>query len=380
MTIKTFIRNGSIMALVASLAVVLLSLISFRMSAAETNRPLESGEHVITLHDDGSQQGFYTKAKTLRAALEQAKVRLDPNDRTEPSLDQELVASSYEVNIYRARPVIVRDNGSETKVISAYRTGEQIAKHAGIALNDEDISTLTPSGDVVVEGAAEVLTIDRALPFTFVFYGQTSQSYTQAKTVGEMLDQKKITLGKNDTVEPSKDTPMTANMTVKIWRNGKQTMTQEEDVDFEIEKVKDADREVGFREVKTPGEKGKKTVTYEIIMENGVEVSRKSINEIVTKQPVKQVETVGSKSAFSGDLAGAFAALRQCESGGNYANKRNPMYRGAYQFGYGTWANYGGYYDPADAPPEVQDQAALELYQRRGWQPWPACTSKLGLR
>ena len=380
MTIKTFIRNGSIMALVASLAVVLLSLISFRMSAAETNRPLESGEHVITLHDDGSQQGFYTKAKTLRAALEQAKVRLDPNDRTEPSLDQELVASSYEVNIYRARPVIVRDNGSETKVISAYRTGEQIAKHAGIALNDEDISTLTPSGDVVVEGAAEVLTIDRALPFTFVFYGQTSQSYTQAKTVGEMLDQKKITLGKNDTVEPSKDTPMTANMTVKIWRNGKQTMTQEEDVDFEIEKVKDADREVGFREVKTPGEKGKKTVTYEIIMETGVEVSRKSINEIVTKQPVKQVETVGSKSAFSGDLAGAFAALRQCESGGNYANKRNPMYRGAYQFGYGTWANYGGYYDPADAPPEVQDQAALELYQRRGWQPWPACTSKLGLR
>ena len=380
MTIKTFIRNGSIMALVASLAVVLLSLISFRMSAAETNRPLESGEHVITLHDDGSQQGFYTKAKTLRAALEQAKVRLDPNDRTEPSLDQELVASSYEVNIYRARPVIVRDSGAETKVISAYRTGEQIAKHAGIALNDEDISTLTPSGDVVVEGAAEVLTIDRALPFTFVFYGQTSQSYTQAKTVGEMLDQKKITLGKNDTVEPSKDTPMTANMTVKIWRNGKQTMTQEEDVDFEIEKVKDADREVGFREVKTPGEKGKKTVTYEIIMENGVEVSRKSINEIVTKQPVKQVETVGSKSAFSGDLAGAFAALRQCESGGNYANKRNPMYRGAYQFGYGTWANYGGYYDPADAPPEVQDQAALELYQRRGWQPWPACTSKLGLR
>lgn len=380
MTIKTSIRNGGIMALVASVAVVLLSVISFRMSVAETSRPLESGEHVITLHDDGSEQGFYTKAKTLRTALEQAKVRLDPNDRTEPSLDQELVASSYEVNIYRARPVIVRDSGTETKVISPYRTGEQIAKHAGIAMNDEDISTLAPSKDVVVEGAAEVLTIDRALPFTFVFYGNTSQSYTQAKTVGEMLDQKKITLGKNDTVEPSKDTPMTANMTVKIWRNGKQTMTQEEDVDFEIEKVKDADREVGFREVKTPGEKGKKTVTYEIIMENGVEVSRKSINEIVTKQPVKQVETVGSKSAFSGDLAGAFAALRQCESGGNYANKRNPMYRGAYQFGYGTWANYGGYYDPADAPPEVQDQAALELYQRRGWQPWPACTSKLGLR
>lgn len=75
----------------------------------------------------------------------------------------------------------------------------------------------------------------------------------------------------------------------------------------------------------------------------------------------------------------AWYRLRMCESGGNYANKRNPRYRGAYQFAYSTWNNFGGFYDPADAPPSVQDEAARLLQARRGWSPWPACARKLGL-
>jgi hypothetical protein len=195
-----------------------------------------------------------------------------------------------------------------------------------------------------------------------------------------MLKAKKITLGKDDVLSVPGTDPIKAGMTVQLWREGKQTVTEEEEVAFDIEKIQDMDREIGFREIKTPGIPGKRTVTYEIEMRDGVEVSRKEIQSITTKEPVRQVEVVGAKSPFGGDLAAAFAALRQCESGNNYANKNNPLYRGAYQFSYQTWANNGGYYDPADAPPALQDAAALALYERRGWQPWPACSSKLGLR
>lgn len=72
----------------------------------------------------------------------------------------------------------------------------------------------------------------------------------------------------------------------------------------------------------------------------------------------------------SGDV---FAKIRQCESGGNYANKKNPTYRGAYQFSYGTWASVGGSGDPADASPAEQDMRAQMLYARRGASPWPVC-------
>lgn len=72
-----------------------------------------------------------------------------------------------------------------------------------------------------------------------------------------------------------------------------------------------------------------------------------------------------------------WAALRRCESGGDYTNRRNPTYRGAYQFDRSTWASAGGTGDPADARPEEQDMRARRLYSQRGAQPWPACGSRL---
>lgn len=66
-------------------------------------------------------------------------------------------------------------------------------------------------------------------------------------------------------------------------------------------------------------------------------------------------------------------ALRQCESGGDYANKNNPTYRGGYQFSYATWASVGGSGDPADASPDEQDARAQALYARSGAGQWPTC-------
>lgn len=91
---------------------------------------------------------------------------------------------------------------------------------------------------------------------------------------------------------------------------------------------------------------------------------------------IRAAKTVARVTVASGDV---WEALRKCESGGDYASKRNPRYRGAYQYDYATWSNYAGYVDPADAPPAVQDAKAQETQARRGWSPWPACARKLGL-
>lgn len=69
-----------------------------------------------------------------------------------------------------------------------------------------------------------------------------------------------------------------------------------------------------------------------------------------------------------------WAALRNCESSGNYrAVSSSGKYRGAYQFDYRTWAGLGGTGDPAAAPPAEQDARAKLLYSQRGWRPWPVC-------
>jgi hypothetical protein len=67
-------------------------------------------------------------------------------------------------------------------------------------------------------------------------------------------------------------------------------------------------------------------------------------------------------------------AIAACESGGDPgAVSADGLYRGKYQFDYGTWASVGGSGDPAAAPEAEQDMRAQMLYDQRGAQPWPVC-------
>lgn len=81
--------------------------------------------------------------------------------------------------------------------------------------------------------------------------------------------------------------------------------------------------------------------------------------------------------------SGDFAAFRDCtiqiESHGDYgAVSPDGVYRGAWQFIQSTFdgavnrAGFGQYAgtDPAQAPSDIQDAAAAQLYSERGNQPW----------
>lgn len=80
-------------------------------------------------------------------------------------------------------------------------------------------------------------------------------------------------------------------------------------------------------------------------------------------------------------MGGGWAALRRCESGGDYsAVSANGTYRGAYQFSRSTWNAVASRshphlvgVDPAAAAPSDQDAMAMSLYRASGSNPWPHC-------
>jgi hypothetical protein len=88
-----------------------------------------------------------------------------------------------------------------------------------------------------------------------------------------------------------------------------------------------------------------------------------------------------STTRSGGGSGGGWAALRQCESNGNYsAVNSSGRYRGAYQFDQPTWNEVAGRrfphlvgVDPAAASPSDQDAMARALYDMRGAGPWPVC-------
>jgi len=269
-----------------------------------------SDQRMVTIHDRGVEQTIITRAETVAGALNQAGVSLDEADLVEPAATEKLVANNYSINVYRARPVVVTDGQKRIRVVTAEQSPRQIAGAAGLAMYDEDEAAIDRVDNVLAEGGAGLkLSIDRATPFTFVLYGKRLEARSQATTVGEMLKEKEVVLGAQDGMSAPVSTPLVAGMTVEVWRNGVQTITQEEEIAMPVEQVKDQDREVGFKQVRTPGKPGKKQVTYEINMQNGIEVSRKVIQEVQTLAAVKQVEVVGAKAkSFGGSCSEWMAA------------------------------------------------------------------------
>lgn len=295
LTKKKTVISGVSIAISCLLAVVIgFFIVSTRTAGAET-KPV-NGERLLTVHDGGVDRVILTRATNLSDAFKEADITLDPQDLVEPGLDHELVASNYDINVYRARPVTIVDGSVRQKVLSPYQTAPQIAQQAGITLYPEDQADVDVS--TVNAGYQDVglqMTVDRAMPFTFVLYGKTMTARTQATTVEAMLKEKDITLGANDRVSVDGSTAISPDLTVRVWREGKQTVTVDEEVSFETETIKDADRPTSYKEVKTPGTKGSRSVTYEVTVQDGQEVARTEIASLVTKEPVKQVEVVGSK-------------------------------------------------------------------------------------
>ncbi len=366
---------AGMVALFALSAALFISVTSMKPAQANNQR-------AITIHDRGETYTVTTNAKNIGEVLQRANVAVGQADMIEPAAETELTAPAYTVNVYRARPVTIIDGAERKQVMSPYQSPRSIVAHADMDLHAEDVTEMARIDDFLNENGPGVkVTIDRAVLVNLVLYGTPTQIRTQATTVGELLQEKGIKLGPDDGISLAKETPITENMILDVWRNGVQTKTEEQPVPFETETIQNADKEVGFKEIRKAGKNGKKMVTYQIELKNGQEVSRKEIQNVVTEQAEKQEVVVGTKAAgFSGDFGAALAQLRSCEAGGRYDRNSGNGYYGAYQYNLSTWANYGGYQYPHEAPPAVQDQKVWETYQRRGWQPWPSCSQKLGLQ
>lgn len=283
---------------VASLfAVLVLGLIFMpnRYRAEATGE----GAKVFTVFENNNRTSFKTNAKTVREALNEQKITINQYDTVEPSLDDELTGTDYNVNIYRATPATIQDGQKIYRVLTSAKTTRQIAKDAGIKLENEDIiKTELTSKNILETGESTIFKIVRAKIITVNLFGQNQQFRTQADTIADFLEEKNIKLGENDKISLNINTKIISGQSISIWREGKQTITAEESIPFKVEKIEDAEKPTGYRQIKQPGEKGAKTVTYEIEIKKGKEVGRKKISESEIKKPKTQIEIVGKTAAL----------------------------------------------------------------------------------
>ncbi len=383
-TKKLPISPASLLGAAIGLLALILLFVGVAAQAISREPELAPGQRVVTIFDHGEKRSVITEADTVGDTLERANISLSAGDIVEPAADTQFTTTDFTVNIYRAKPVMIVDGMRREHVLSPHSTPRDIVKNSETKLYEEDIVSMNRSQNPLVDGPGVQVTIDRATPLTLVLYGEKTTMRTQGETVADLLAEKEIVLAADDTLSVAESTEITEGMTVEIWRNGVQTVTEEQEIDFSVRTIQDADKDPSYKEVQTPGKKGKKSVTYEITMRNGEEIERKEIQSVELNAPVEEVVVVGAKFNYTGGPLNEaqINALGSCESGMTATRNSGNGFYGAFQFMPATWrtsapAPYNNVL-PHEAPLDAQKQAVQNLLSRSSiFTQFPGCANKM---
>lgn len=142
--------------------------------------------------------------------------------------------------------------------------------------SDEDMKALLE--DSINELATELAVVKNGVKSP---EGQASAAKLEAR-YNALVARANAALGKTT------PTPPTPTETTK-------EVTETEEIPFTSREEKNADLPEGTRNIKTPGQKGEKTIVYTVTYVDGKETKREKKSETVTKQPVEEVVEVGTK-------------------------------------------------------------------------------------
>lgn len=118
---------------------------------------------------------------------------------------------------------------------------------------------------------------------------------TTLRTVGQLLDEAGIAIKKNDLVTPDPEKVLTDGMDISIIRVDIREETIQKPILFETKETEDPKLSWRKRVIEQKGEKGIRELTYEVISHDGKEIKRTLTESTVTKEPLPEIVTQGTK-------------------------------------------------------------------------------------
>ena len=194
------------------------------------------------------------------------------------------------------------DNSNKIELKTKKGTVREILIANDIPFGADD--RVEPGLDTRVNGG-ETISIYKAREITIVDGDTTTVRKTTYKKVEDILKELNITLGEKDEVTPGLNKEVATVDTIKIARTGKTTETKKEVIKFETKEEKDDSKYVDEKVIKVEGKNGEKEVTYNVVREKGIEVSREVASEKVITEATAKVVVVGTKQRPAAQQAAA---------------------------------------------------------------------------
>ena len=341
----------------------------------------------VNLSVDGRTSSVHAFGTTVGDILEKQDITIGEHDVVAPSRDS-TVSDGQKIVVRYGRKLTVTVDGATREYWTTATTVEAALQELGIRA---DSAKLSASRSQALGRQGLALSVTTPKNVSVLVAGRNHSHTTTGATVKDVLAELRVSVDKDDRVKPGLTTAVADGLKVAVQRVTVKNVKATEEIAFKTIEKNDSSIYEGETKTVQAGAAGARVVTYRVTTVDGRTESRKAISSAVSQQPVSKIVAVGTKSRPSSSGSGGtittgnkpsadglnWAALADCESGGNPSTNTGNGFYGMYQFDLQTWQSVGGSGYPHQNSAAEQTYRAQILYSQRGDSPWPVCGSRL---
>jgi uncharacterized protein YabE (DUF348 family) len=248
---------------------------------------------LFTATIDGKKQQIWTTARTVDAAL--AEIGRNPADyQLSANRSRQIPLNGLQLTAATLHTVSLAGSHVKTaNVTSPARTVGALLAQEGVTLGKND--RVSPAlGTVLTDGVAVTI---RTLPTVVIAdgAGKAASTVSDLKTVRDLLAVKRIKIAKNDIVHPALSTPLTQGLKITITRVGYSIVTKTLSVPQPpAQTVNDDQMDKGTSDVTQQGHAGAIQVTYRIKTVNKKAAAPQELSRKTTKSAVATITHQGT--------------------------------------------------------------------------------------
>lgn len=189
------------------------------------------------------------------------------------------------------KDITVVINGKETKILTFKRTVAKALAANDITLGPKDKINAALNSKIYKK---EIINIKRAVNVKVTVDGKELALLSSEDNIASLLNSEGIALRDQDKLSLDKATKLSDGMNLEVIRVDTKVLTDTSAISYGTVVKTDSSLANTQKKVIQDGEEGEKKTTSSVTYENGMEVNRQVLQEVVSKQPKDKIVVLGT--------------------------------------------------------------------------------------
>jgi uncharacterized protein YabE (DUF348 family) len=204
--------------------------------------------------------------------------------------------------------VVIEDGKHVIQVTTTSRNPKKVIEKKGFHLGEHDQFVLA-SGEGFEQGILNKIQIQRAISMKVLADGAEHMIHTTQKTIKDAINHSFIHLGDKDRVlEADIEDGVVEGMRISLVRVDEIEEIMESPVEYDTIRRESEELAKGEEKVLREGQEGLSKKVFNVILENGEEVSRNLFKELVITPPVNKIVGYGGNDSYRTSRGGVIRA------------------------------------------------------------------------